>query len=206
MIGYAIPLRALVIAIRLQHHVRGPKGDYLGLGLAAVASWAGVPGPGEAALITGGILAAHHHLDIASVVVVAWIGGIVGGTMGWVIGLKAGREVLSSPGPVHRARKAALARGDRFYERYGPVAVFFTPSWIAGIYGMRPVRFLVANALAALVWALLYGLGAFFIGPSIADLVTDLGLVGGIILGALVVATVLGVLRQRSRRRSRQGG
>jgi membrane protein DedA with SNARE-associated domain len=191
-----------VVALHLHHHVRGPKGDYIGLGAAAFASWAGIPGPGEAALVASGILAAHHHLDIAAAVAVAWLGATLGGTAGWLAGLKAGRTVLSRPGPLYRMRMSALERGDRFFERYGAVAVFFSPAWIAGIHGMSAARFLPANALAALTWALAFGLGAYVIGPSILDLVTDLGFVSALVVGALIVAAVVGALRVRRRRRS----
>jgi membrane protein DedA with SNARE-associated domain len=180
--------------------VRGPAGDYVGLGAAAAASWAGLPGPGEAALIAAGVLAARHHLDIGSAVVVAWLGAMVGGTVGWLVGLRAGRTIVTAPGPLHRTRLAALERGDRFFERFGAVAVFFTPSWVAGIHGMRPARFLPANALAALVWALVIGLGAFVVGPSVLDFVDDLGLVAALVIGGLVVAAVGGALVSRGRR------
>jgi membrane protein DedA with SNARE-associated domain len=180
--------------------VRGPAGDYVGLGAAAAASWAGVPGPGEAALIAAGILAAHHHVDIGSVVVVAWLGAMVGGTVGWLVGLRAGRTILTASGPLHRARLAALERGDRFYERFGAIAVFFTPSWVAGIHGMRPARFLPANAVAALVWALVIGLGAFVAGPPVVEFVDDLGLVAAIVLGGLILAALGGALVTRARR------
>jgi membrane protein DedA with SNARE-associated domain len=159
-----------------------------------------VPGPGEAALIAAGILAAHHHLDIGSAVVVAWLGAMAGGTIGWLVGIRAGRTILAAPGPLHRARLAALERGDRFYERFGTVAVFFTPSWVAGIHGMRAARFLPANAIAALVWALVVGLGAFLVGPSVVEFVDDLGLVAALVLGGLVVAALTGALLSRARR------
>ena len=197
-----LALRTGVAAIRVHHHVRGPKGDYVGLGLAAFASWAGIPGPGEAALVAAGLLSAHHHLDIGATLFVAWVGATIGGIAGWLVGLKAGRAVLTASGPLYRARLAALARGDRFYERFGPVAVFFTPSWVAGIHRMRWTRYLPANAVSALVWSLLIGLGAYVVGPSITELVDDLGLVGAIVLGTLLVAGIAAGLRHRSRRRS----
>src|SRR5207244_9793093 len=94
--------------------------------------------------------------------------------------LKGGRELLTAPGPLHHLRLALIARGDRFYERYGPVAVLFAPSWIAGIHDMRWSRFLPANAVAALTWALSIGLGAYLLGPSITDIAADAGLAGGL--------------------------
>lgn len=181
----------------LHPHTRDPGVDYVGVFLAAGVSWIALPGPGEAALIAAGISAAHGHLDLALVVAVAWAGACVGGTAGWIVGVKGGRGLLTAPGPLHHLRLALIARGDRFYERYGPVAVLFTPSWIAGIHDMRWSRFLPANAVAALGWALSVGLGAYLVGPSITDIVADAGLAGGILVGALFVLALGLVARRR---------
>jgi membrane protein DedA with SNARE-associated domain len=191
---------AVDAAFHLRRHVHGPAADYLGIGAAAAASWAGLPGPGEAALITAGIVAAHGRIDIVAVIAVAWLGAVLGGVIGWLVGLKAGRTVVSAPGPLLRARLSALARGDRFFERYGAVAVFFTPSWIAGIHGMRAGRFLAANAVAALVWSVVIGAGAFYAGPPIVELVDDLGLVSALVVGGLLAAAVVGAVARRRRR------
>ena len=48
------------LALRLHHHFHGPTIDYVGLALAAAASWVGVPGPGEPVLIAAGVFAARH--------------------------------------------------------------------------------------------------------------------------------------------------
>jgi membrane protein DedA with SNARE-associated domain len=192
-------LLAAVVLGLLHHRVRGPGVDYVGVFLASGASWAGLPGIGETLLIAAGISAAHGHLDLASVVAVAWAGASVGGTLGWLVGLKGGRELLTVPGPLLSLRLALIARGDRFYERYGSVAVLFTPSWMAGIHDMRAVRFLTINAISALVWAIAFGVGADLVGPSIADAATDFGLVGGVVLLALAVLAVVFVIRRRRR-------
>jgi membrane protein DedA with SNARE-associated domain len=183
----------------LRHHAHDPAVDYVGVFLAAGASWIAIPGPGEAALIAAGLSAAHGRLDLAAVLAVAWAGASVGGTIGWILGIKAGRGVLTAPGPLYQWRVALIARGDRFYERYGPVAVLFTPSWVAGIHAMRSSRFLPFNAISALAWALSVGLGAYFVGPSITDVVGDAGTVGGIALGLLFVLAVALVLKRRAR-------
>jgi membrane protein DedA with SNARE-associated domain len=183
----------------LQHHYphHSPV-DYVGVFLAAGASWVALPGPGEAALIAASISAAHGRLDLAIVLAVAWAGAVAGGTAGWIVGIKGGRGVLTAPGPLHHLRLALIARGDRFYERYGPIAVLFTPSWTAGIHAMRASRFLAFNAASALVWALSIGLGAYFVGPSITDIVDDAGTAGGIVIGVLVALAVVLVIRRRS--------
>jgi membrane protein DedA with SNARE-associated domain len=179
---------------------RGPGVDYVGVLLAAAVSWVAFPGPGEAALVAAGISAAHGRLDLAAVLASAWAGAALGGVAGWLAGVKGGRKLLTAPGPLHHLRLAMIARGDRFYERFGAVAVLITPSWIAGIHDMRSSRFLPANAVSALLWALSVGLGAYLLGPSITDIVGDAGLAGGLLLGALFVLGAALVIRRRSHR------
>src|SRR2546421_360740 len=74
--------------------VHSPSIDYAGVGLAATAGWAGVPGLGETALIAAGVLAAHGQLDIAEVVAVAFVGAAAGGVAGWLLGMKHGARVV----------------------------------------------------------------------------------------------------------------
>ena len=181
----------------LHLHARGPGIDYVGVLIASFASWAGLPGPGEAALIAAAIAAAHHHLDLTSLVAIAWLGAAAGGMAGWIVGVRAGRGVLTAPGPLRTLRLALTASGDRFYERYGMIAVLFTPSWIAGIHNMHWSRFVPVNVISALVWATAIGLGAYAIGPSIADIANDAGLAGVLLVAsAIAIATVV-VLRRR---------
>ncbi|HEV7585164.1 MAG TPA: hypothetical protein VGO14_05240 [Solirubrobacteraceae bacterium] len=194
------PLSSLALLAALHPHARSSGIDYAGLFVASLASWTFVPGPGEAALIAAGISAAHRHLSLASVLLVAWAGASTGATIGWVLGMKAGRGLLTASGPLHGLRLALIARGDRFYERFGPIAVFLTPSWIAGIHDMRWSRFVPASAAATLAWALSVGLGAYFVGPSITDIAADAGLAGGLLAALLFAVALALVLRRRSRR------
>jgi membrane protein DedA with SNARE-associated domain len=188
-------------ALHIHLHPRGPTLDYLGVFIASIVSWAGLPGPGEAALIAAAISAAHHHLDLPSLIAVAFIGATVGGIAGWFVGLNAGRAVAISRGPLHRHRVAVVARGDRFFARFGAVAVLFTPSWMAGIHNMRWTRYLPVNAISALVWALAIGVGAYEAGPSVTDIATDIGSGAWAIFAAVVIsAAVIAAMRHRRRR------
>jgi membrane protein DedA with SNARE-associated domain len=187
------------LPVHLRFHPHGPKLDYIGVFVAAVVSWAGIPGPGEAALIAAAISAAHHHLDLSSLVAVAWLGATVGGLAGWLVGLKAGRSLVAAPGPLRRHRLAVLARGERFFARFGVVAVLITPSWVAGIHAMRWSRYVPVNTLSALVWAAAIGLGAYALGPVITDIVADIGSAAWLIAGALLLAAGIIVLMRRHR-------
>ena len=102
---------------------------------------------------------------------------------------------------MHRHRVAVVARGDRFFARFGAVAVLFTPSWMAGIHNMRWTRYLPVNAISALVWALAIGVGAYEAGPSVTDIATDIGSGAWAIFAAVVIsAAVIAAMRHRRRR------
>jgi membrane protein DedA with SNARE-associated domain len=176
----------------------------VGIAIGAFASWAGVPGAGEAALITGAVFAARGRLDIATVLLAAFVGANIGGLVGWGAGLRVGETVAGAPGPLYRWRRRALRSGERFYERWGVLAVYFTPSWIAGVHKLRPAKFIPANAISALIWTLLIGLGTYLIGPSVAEIASDVGLVGLILIGCAVVGVVVAnTIRRRRKRRNR---
>lgn len=192
--GYSWGTLALV-----HHHFHGSALDYAGIAFAAALSWFGFPGPGEAALIGAGIAAARGNLDLASVVASGWFGAMAGGVVGWLIGRHGGRRVVLAGRRLRRVRERALERGNHFFERFGWLAVYLTPTWVAGVHDMSTSRFLVANVVCALAWSLTVGLGAYFVGPSIKDVLTDIGVIGGIILAVLFV-TVLLVERRRHRR------
>ena len=185
-----------------RHRVEGPAVDYYGLAAAAAASWVGVPGPGEPVLIAAGILAAKHKLDLATVLLVAWAAATTGGIIGWAIGRKAGRRLLTARGPLHGARLRAVARGEKVFDRYAVVAVLLTPSWIAGINRVRSSVYQPTNAAAAAVWAAGIGLGSYFAGPAVIDVVNDFGTGTSVIVAALILTAVGLQLGRRHRLRS----
>jgi membrane protein DedA with SNARE-associated domain len=185
------------LAVHLTHHpLKGPPFDYGALALGAAASWIGLPGPGEPLLIAAGILAADHKLDIVSVLLVAFAAAWAGGMAGWLIGLRLGRGLLSARGPLRSFRLRLLDSGDRIFERYVAIAVFLAPSIAAGIHRVRAPVYLFWNTLWAMVWTVGIGLGAYYAGPPIVDLVSDLGWIS---LGGLVilVAAVIGLMLRR---------
>jgi membrane-associated protein len=185
------------------HRFHGSHLDYFGVAIGAFVSWLGISGPGEAAMIAAGVLASRGKVDLASVIAVGWGGAVLGGIAGWGLGLRGGRALFTAPGPLRRTRARMLRTGDRFYERYAVLAVYFAPTIMAGINGMRPRRFLPINAVACLVWALLTGIGAYYIGKPVEDVLGDIGVVGLIVLGVLIVVALVA---NRIRRRRKLAG
>ncbi|MDQ6778863.1 MAG: hypothetical protein M3071_22160 [Actinomycetota bacterium] len=184
------------------HRFHGPPFDYAGLAVAAALSWIAGIGPGEPLLIAAGVLAAKHKLDLTEVLLIAWFGATMGGVIGWLIGYKAGRAIVTARGPFRKARLRAVDRGERVFERATVTAVILTPSWLAGLHRVRLTLYLPANVLSAAIWALTIGLGSFLIGPPVAEMFGDLGTVALLIIGAVILG---GGVLEFARRRIRAG-
>jgi membrane protein DedA with SNARE-associated domain len=205
----SLPVRAVLVFgllhlhLHVHHPFRGSPIGYAGLAAASAASWIGLPGPGEPVLIAAGVFAAKHKLDITSVILTAFLAAAVGGIVGWAIGVKAGRAVVVAPGPLRRLRRYAVARGDEVFTRVPVVAIILAPSWVAGIHRVRPLTYHVTNVMTAAVWAAGIGLGGYYLGPTVIDGVSDLGL--ATVIGLVTVtAAVVGAEFVRRRRRTRR--
>lgn len=167
--------------------------------LLVAAESAGVPVPGETALITGAVLASRGELEIPFVIATAAAAAIVGDNVGYVIGQHGGRWLLERPGPFHRQRLEVLATGEPFFERHGPKAVFFGrfllglrtwASWLAGATRMRWRTFAFYNALGGVTWACAIGIIAFYIGHSAESALSIFGIFG-IVAVAIAIAGLL---------------
>ena len=127
-----------------------------------------------------------------------------GGIVSWLIGLKAGRRVLTAPGPLHGLRLRSVARGEAVFRRAEVVAIILTPGWVAGINDSRARLYLPTNAISALaLWAAPIAIGAYFAGPPLLDLVSDFGLIASVGLVLFVAVIAAGEIRRR--RRTRRG-
>ena len=182
----------LVFALHLFHHhvASAAQIDYFALALGAFASWVGLPGPGEPLLIAAAIVAAKHKLDITPVLIWAFVGAVMGGIVGWWVGLVAGRTVMTAPGPLRRLRLRAVERGEEVFERLTVIAILLAPSWVAGIHRVGVVIYNVTNVVSAAVWAVGIGLASYYIGPSVLDVISDVGWVTAV---GLVVLVLVGV-------------
>lgn len=188
-----LPLLVLAATVHHHGHLHGRDAVivYLTLALGSFESWAGVPGPGESLLIAAGILAGKGHLDLAYVLLTAFGAATVGGIVGWVFGVHAGRRVIEAPGPLLRWRQRVLEQGEEIFARYPPIAIYMAPSWISGIHHVRPAVYLPWNAICTLCWALGIGLASYFIGPPVVHFIAEEGAIAGGIFVVLIVAGVI---------------
>jgi membrane protein DedA with SNARE-associated domain len=163
----------------------------IGLFAAVVATWIAVSGPGEAALVSAGTVAARGEEQIAAVLVIAFLGTFAGSLAAYWLGRAAGRKLLLSPGPLLASRTRLLARSEGLMQRRAFFASLLGPGWLAGINEIAPRPFIAGSALSGLMWTLTIGLGAFFVGPSLISLYDGAGMWATV--AALVGAASVGL-------------
>jgi membrane protein DedA with SNARE-associated domain len=154
------------------------------------------------------VLASQGKLNILLVMLIGIASAILGDNIGYLLGRRLGREVLERPGPFHHRRLQLIARGDRFFAKHGPKAVFigrwlalirFATAWLAGINDMRFLTFFAWNALGGITWGLTYGLVGYFGGEAFTKVLESAGLVAAIVLAVVVVGGLV-FARVRERR------
>jgi membrane protein DedA with SNARE-associated domain len=174
--------------------------------LVAIES-AGIPLPGETALITAAVLA-HDHWGIEWVIVVAAAAAIVGDNIGYWLGRFGGRKLLERFDFTRRYSARALPPAERFFARHGGKTVFFgrffaflriTVAWLAGIGRMHWWQFAAWNALGGIVWATGIGLLAYWAGKAAADAVGTYGLYAVVVLVVFGAVTLVGLRIWRKR-------
>jgi membrane protein DedA with SNARE-associated domain len=167
---------------------------YVALGAMILGESAGLPIPGETALITAGGLVAAGRLTLPLVIAVAATAAIVGDTVGYWLGRRGGRALLMRDGFGAVHRRHAVKRADRFFTRYGAATVFFG-RWVPGVRIVAAVmagaarmpwpKFAAANAAGAVCWASTVATLAMLAGPGGAAVLAAAGLtLGGVTLAA----------------------
>jgi membrane protein DedA with SNARE-associated domain len=138
--------------------------EYVVLFLAVMASWAGVPAIGSAAVAAAAVGASQGQLNLAVVVVVSSIAGECGGLIGYYIGHHWGSQILARPGKRQVGRQKLLDRGEQAYAKWGRLAVFFTPAIISGTARMKLSQFTVWNFFASIAFTLSVATTAYGVG------------------------------------------
>jgi membrane protein DedA with SNARE-associated domain len=170
------------------------------LGLLVGLESAGIPLPGETALIAGSALAKNGGLEIEVVIAVAAAAAIIGDSAGYAVSRRYGRRLLTRPGRTQARRMDVLTRGEAFFDRHGPKAVFFGrwitglrvwASWLAGITHMPYRQFLMWNALGGITWAITIGVLGYIVGTAAERVVERAGLGAAIVIGVLAIAALI---------------
>ena len=165
------------------HHIINDLSPYLHhyglfiLALAVAVEGFGIPAPGQSFLIVSGMLAANGEMSLPGVLSVGALAAFGGNCIGYLIGLKFG-NVLLEKGWIKAETEQKL---HAFIGKYG-IAALLMSRFVEGLkqtlcigcgIAKLPLRtFLLGNALATVVWVVIFGLGPALLthemGPLLA--------------------------------------
>jgi membrane protein DedA with SNARE-associated domain len=188
---------------------------YLAVGALVMLEDFGVPVPGETVLIAAAVYAGAGQLNILAVIAVAIAAAVAGDSIGYAIGRFGGRRLVLRYGKYLFITPERLDKAEGFFRRHGgkivTIARFIeglrqANGIIAGITGMRWIRFFAFNLLGAVLWVCTWaGLG-YLAGAHITEIWDTIGRYQPIVysvIGVLVVAAVVWhVLRRRRAKRA----
>jgi membrane protein DedA with SNARE-associated domain len=168
----------------------------------------GAPLPGESLLIFGSVMAEHGDMSFPLLLLFAWIGGVVGDNIGYLIGKRLGRAVLLRYGEKIGFTPKRLSQVETVFARYGTFTVAFARFFnvlrqlngvVAGTLRMDWWRFLLFNALGCALWVLTWGLTGFYLGEHVSNITKfarSFGLLGAIIVAVLVTGAIIYAFRR----------
>lgn len=200
----------------LSHFVRdaGLPGIFALMALSSAC----IPIPSEVVMLFAGFAvadptqsAAHHHMTMAGIILVGVAGTMVGSWVAYAIGRGGRLELLERHGakfkfiPTHPAQ---IERADRFFARYGEIAVLFGRmipfvrafvSLPAGVARMPLGRFTVFSLIGTIPWVLALALAGHALGSDWTSVRKAFEYVDYAIVALVVVGVLYAVARRRAR-------
>lgn len=174
---------------------------YVIVALALLIEGAGVPVPGETALVTAAALAGRGTLSVVGVVIAGCIGTILGGHTGYWIGTSGGSAFVNRRGKWIGLSPKHLDRTRSFFDKHGAKTVLLgrfiavVRSFVgifAGITRMPMRVFATYNAIGGIVWVLTFSILGYVFGRNLPRLVHYIGRVSLVL--ALLIAIVVAVV------------
>ncbi|MBI2678623.1 MAG: DedA family protein [Candidatus Koribacter versatilis] len=174
---------------------------------------AGLPVPGETTLLFASFLAySERELHLGYIILFGIIACTIGDNLGYIVGYRGGRPLLLRYQRFFHIRQRTITRGERLFDRYGAVGIFFArflfglriiAGPMAGVLRMPWKRFVLFNFLGATVWVTTIATLGYFFGSQWGRLVHYLKGAQLLLLAAFLLGVVT-FLRRRSIRRARR--
>jgi len=162
--------------------------------------------PGETVLLAGAALSRSGTLVLPWIIATAITGAVLGDNIGFWIGRRGGRALVSRFGSKLGLTDARLREFDRFFDRHGAKTVFIARfvtglrvfgALLAGTSGLPWSRFLAYNAAGAVAWATTFGTVGYFLAYSWESLETWIGRSGLALLAVIAAIVIVVVVRAR---------
>jgi membrane protein DedA with SNARE-associated domain len=177
----------------------------------------GVPAPGETILVAASVYAGTGRLSIVAVGLIAVLAAFTGNCIGYVIGYFGGHALALRFGKYVFLTEERLDKAEQFFRRHGGLVIVIArfpeglrqaAGIIAGIAEMPWRRFLIFNAVGAVLWVALWSSAGYLAGNHIGTLYADMVRYSLYLLIALVLLVAAWITRAvlRRRRRAAQAG
>jgi membrane protein DedA with SNARE-associated domain len=173
------------------------------------AAFLGLVVPGESLVLASGFFAHQGSLRLDAVLVAAALGAAAGDNIGYQLGSRFGRGWLLHHGRRFGITESRLARAEAFFARQGPKAVFLgrfvgfaraLVPFVAGASRMSYRRFIVYDALGAVLWTIAFVLLGYAFGASWRLAERWVGRATTVLtVGAALVAVVVWLRRRLAR-------
>src|SRR5213082_1155048 len=150
-------------------------GGLLAIFLTMAAESAGIPISSEIVVPLGGALASQGKLSFIGVVIAASLGNLLGSLVAYLLVRRYGEALILGPGRKVGLTAGHLRLANRFFERWGLLAVFagrLLPvirtyiSFPAGLSRITVVPFTLATTFCAIPWNLALAYAGFTLGQN----------------------------------------
>lgn len=190
---------------------------YFGIGLLMFLENLFPPIPSELIMPLAGFTAAQGKMSLGLAVTAGVIGTVLGALPWFYLGRFLGEDRIKQWITLYGAwigiSTREIDKAQRWFYRHGSKAVFwgrFIPgvrtliSLPAGFSNMALPQFLIYSTLGTLGWTMLLTLAGYFLGQNYTLVDEYLGPVSKIVLGVLVLAFIVWLVRHRREQKKRR--
>lgn len=165
--------------------------------------------PGDSLLFAAGTLAASNEAHLGSVLLVLWLGAVLGNNSNYWIGRWMGKRVFKW-GDSRFFNRKTFDRTHAFYRKHGgktiilarfiPFARTFAP-FVAGVVQMDYIHFVVKDLIGATLWVFSLTLSGYWFG-KLTIVKDNLGLIFFTLLVFSLVPIFVALWKMKFRRQS----
>jgi membrane-associated protein len=183
---------------------------YWAVGAALLLENTGVPVPGETILLLASFLAySREELQLPYIIVIGVCAATLGDNLGYWVGYRGGRPLFDRYRHIFHIRVDTITRGERLFEQYGAVTIFFArfifglrviAGPLAGVLRMPWKRFVIFNFLGALLWVTVISVVGYKFGKHWDVLIENVEKLNiGMLIAVGIGILVLWLWRRRRR-------
>jgi membrane protein DedA with SNARE-associated domain len=177
-----------------------------GIFLLMMLESACIPIPSEATMLFAGFNVHNGHYSLFAVTAVGVVANVVGSWVAYAVGYYGRLEVLERHGPKLHIKPSHLALAERWFERWGAPAVFFSRmlpivrtfiSLPAGVARMPFLRFTLLTLAGCIPWVLGLALAGEAVGHDWTSVRKGFEYVDYAVVVLVVAAIGYAIVRRR---------